>query len=150
MTDSEKIDLVVRMLQSQGEAIQRLETFQEEQREVNRKQEIFNKNQEGFNKNQEGFNRNQEGINQMLASAIQRQEEFNANVVAFIQRQEEFNANVVAFMDRQEEFNDKLFVVVENEIVDRLVAEDDSQKAYTDEKVEQHTQRYRHILTMSD
>ena len=72
----------------------------------------------------------------------ERQEKLNEVLATSIHRLEE---SFMEFVRRQEMFNEKLFVVIENEIVDRLVAEADGYKSYADERVEEHTVRFRHV-----
>ncbi len=49
-----------------------------------------------------------------------------------------------AFRKEQEQFNKKLFVFIENEIVDRLKWESDGLKGYADKKIRQHEMKFQH------
>ncbi len=75
----------------------------------------------------------------------ERQEVFNGKVIDFLQNQGAFNKKVETFQKDQMDFNEKLFVVVENEIVDRLAALSDESKAYTDTKVQVHEEAFQHM-----
>ncbi len=72
-------------------------------------------------------------------------ESINEEIVAAIGEQKEFNEKFMTFIKDQHSFNEKLFIVVENEIVDKLSGFTDGARAYTDKTVEEHEEHYQHI-----
>ena len=89
---------------------------------------------------------------QKLHMFVGEQKEFNAKVSNFIEKQEEFNAKMNNFIAKQEEFNreqdefnGKLFVVIENDVVEQLGGYSDEVKVYADKKVGEHEEKYEHV-----
>ncbi len=75
---------------------------------------------------------------------IAEQKKFNERQEKVNERQEEFNKKQEEFNKKQEVFNEKLFVVVENDIVERLGGLADEVKVYTDKKIQVHEESYQH------
>ncbi len=75
----------------------------------------------------EGFLKRQEGLNEKLFDRVTTLE---------VCMEDQFA--------EQRVFEEKLAVVIENQIVDRLCAENDKFKGYTDKKVHRHEVKFRH------
>jgi len=107
-------------------------------------QRAFNKKQEETNKKQEVFNNEQRATNLNIIQALGSINDFMIEQQKFNARQEEFNARQEEFNARQEEFNDKLWIVIENELMDKLAFFADDSKMYADKKLLNHEERFRH------
>ncbi len=93
---------------------------------------------------QKKVNERQEGFNEKFMTFIQDQTTFNEKFTTFMQDQTTFNGKFTNFMQDQTTFNEKLFIVVENEIVDKLSGFTDGARAYADTKIEEHEESYQH------
>jgi len=52
------------------------------------------------------------------------------------------------FVEDQRDFNARLWVVVENDIDERIAAHSDEMKSYTDQKIERHEKKFRHVAAV--
>ncbi|GEM_PF-3547290 len=74
-----------------------------------------------------------------------KQEQFNDKLLDRVTTLEVFTEDQFA---EQRVFEEKLAVVIENQIVDRISAENDMFKCYTDKKVKRHEVKFRHKIAV--
>jgi hypothetical protein len=83
-----------------------------------------------------------------VLNSLQKQEGFNKTVLNSLRELKDRVTTLEVFTENQfteqKEFNEKLFVIVENEIVDRLKTESDYFKGYADGKIHTHEVKFRH------
>ena len=91
-------------------------------------------------------------IQQQLLALFQKQQTFNAETREFMTDQRSLNGMLIKEMEKQElhrkkqdDAFEKISVLIENEIVDRLKGESDENKTYTDRVIEDHVECFQHV-----
>ncbi len=74
------------------------------------------------------------------------QDEFQKKVLQLLEGLDKRVQQLEDFTERQEEFNKKLWVAVENDTAEQIGAHSDEMKSYTDQKIERHEKKFRHVV----
>lgn len=95
---------------------------------------------------QDHFIQEQKAFNKTILKKLEKLETFQQEQKEINLKQREFNKIIIEKLEALELFNKKLFIAIENEIVDRLMAESDHLKTYTNKRIEAHTNPFQQEL----